>query len=370
MKRDNILKILGILIILTLILCINTNKKVSEYYYMTKIDNNSSYYDKSLNLLSKLSLEDKIKEIIIARYNEETIIENYGGYIFFEDNFKGKSKDEVISMINGLQNNKKIKSLTAVDEEGGLVVRISNNRKLSNYTFKSSRDLYNHGGFSEIVNDVYTKSKLLEELGINVNLAPVVDVSTNNSDYMYKRSIGLDAHLTSVYSREVILASLNTNVTYTLKHFPGYGNNLDTHKGISIDTRSFEEIMNKDILPFKAGIESGAKLIMVSHNIVTSIDDNNPASLSFNIHKLLREDLNYHGLIITDDLSMKALNDIDNKCVLGINAGNDLIITKEPQKCVNEIKDGINKGLIKKEALDNIVLRILELKYEKGLIMD
>ena len=371
MKREIILKILDILIILFLILFINNNNKsIGEYYFMTKVDSNNEYYNKSIELLNKFSLEEKIKELIIARFNDDTIIENYGGYIFFEDDFKGKTKDDVINMIKIIQDNKQIKCLTMVDEEGGSVVRISSNRKISDYTFKSSQELYKNGGLAEIVNDVYVKSKLLEELGINVNLAPVVDVSTNKLDYMYKRSFGSDANMTSIYAKTVIEASNNTNVTYTLKHFPGYGNNSDTHKGISIDTRSYEEIMNKDILPFKSGIESGAKLIMVSHNVVTSIDDSIPASLSINIHKLLREDLNYQGLIITDDLSMKALDDIENKCVLAINSGNDLIITREPQSCAKEIANGINNGLIKKEVLDNIVLGILELKYEKGLIED
>lgn len=370
MKRKIILKILGILIIVFLILFINTNKSVGEYYFMTKIDGNNEYINKSMEILSKLSLEEKIKELIIARYNDDTIHENYGGYIFFEDDFKNKTKDEVKSMINKIQDNKQIKCLTMVDEEGGSVVRISNNRKLSDYTFKSSQELYKNGGLAEIVNDVYVKSKLLEELGININLAPVVDVSSNKLDYMYKRCFGMDANMTSIYAKTVIEASKNTNVTYTLKHFPGYGNNADTHKGISIDTRSYEEIMNKDILPFKAGIESGAKLIMVSHNVVMSIDENNPASLSLNIHKLLKSELNYQELTITDDLSMKALDDIDNKCVLAINSGNDLIITREPKNCVIEITNAINNGTIKKEVLDNIVLRILELKFEKGLIVD
>ena len=366
MKRKIILKILGILFILLFIISINNNKKVNDYYFMTKIDSNYSYYDKAIILLNNMSLEEKIKELIIARYNEDNIKENYGGYIFFENNFKGKSKDEVIDMINKIQNNKKIKCITAVDEEGGIVTRISQNRKLSSYTFKSSQELYNNGGFDAIINDVYAKSSLLESLGINLNLAPVIDISTNKDDYIYKRTIGQNELITSLYAKEVITASLNTKVTYTLKHFPGYGNNIDTHKEEAIDKRNKDEILNKDLLPFKEGIKAGAKMIMVSHNIVSSIDNNNPASLSYNIHSILRKDLNYQNLIITDDLSMKALDNIDKKCERAILAGNDLIITKEPQECINEI---INSKQIKKEVLDNIVLRILLYKFENNLII-
>ena len=197
MKKESILKILGILIILVLIICINTKSEVNEYYFMTKLESNNLYYDQSLDLLSKLSLEEKIKELIIARYNDETINENYGGYIFFEDNFKGKNKNEVVSMINKIQKNKKIKCLTAVDEEGGTVVRISNNRKLSNYTYKSSQELYKIGGFNEIVNDVYAKSKLLEELGFECFDGRGYTVKEIAEDFYDKKLLlRLDGHLT------------------------------------------------------------------------------------------------------------------------------------------------------------------------------
>lgn len=366
MKRKIFLKFLGILFILLFIISINNKKKDNDYYFMTKIESNNSYYDNAIEILNNMSLEEKVKELIIARYNDENIKENYGGYIFFENNFKNKSKDEVVDMINKVQENKKIKCITAVDEEGGTVTRISQNRKLSSYTFKSSQDLYNNGGFNAIVNDVYIKSSLLESLGINLNLAPVVDISLNKDDYMYKRTIGQNELITSIYAKEVINASLNTNVTYTLKHFPGYGNNIDTHKSESIDIRTKEELLNKDLLPFKEGINAGAKMIMVSHNIVSNIDKNNPASLSYDIHALLRKDLNYKNLIITDDLSMKALDNIENKCEKAILVGNDLIITKEPKECVKEI---INSKKIKKEVLDNIALRILLYKFNNNLII-
>ena len=107
---------------------------------------------------------------------------------------------------------------------------------------------------------------------------------------------------------------------------------------------------------------------MNSHNIVTSIDDVNPASLSLNMHNLLRQDLNYTGLIITDDLNMKALDDIQNVEIKAILAGNDLLITEDGIKSFNNILDGYNNGLIKEEDLNHAVFRILSWKYYKGLL--
>ena len=94
------------------------------------------------------------------------------------------------------------------------------------------------------------KSNLLYNLGINVNLAPVVDVSTNSTDYMYDRALGENTDITSKYAEVVIEASKGLGVSYTLKHFPGYGNNNDTHTGTVVDERSYEDILKNDIPPF------------------------------------------------------------------------------------------------------------------------
>ena len=123
-------------------------------------------------------------------------------------------------MINNVQNISKIPLITAVDEEGGSVVRISSNNNLTPNKFKSPQTLYKEGGFDLIRQDTIKKSNLLYELGINLNLAPVVDITTNNTDYMYKRTLGENKELTANYAKEVINASKETKVSYCLKHFP------------------------------------------------------------------------------------------------------------------------------------------------------
>ena len=332
-----------------------------------------NYYKKAYQKLKKMSQNEKISQILLVRYPEENqteIIKKYqfGGYLFFAKDFKDKTKDDVIKMIADSNKVSKIPILTAVDEEGGIVVRVSRNKNLRSEAFSSPSELYKSGGFEKIKEDTIEKSNLLKSLGINLNLAPVVDVSTSPSDYMYKRSLQEDAKTTAKFSSIVIETSKESGVSYTLKHFPGYGNNIDTHNGSSIDTRTKEEIENNDILPFKSGIKNKAEAILFSHNIVTSMDKNNPASLSKTLHDYLRNDLNFSGVIITDDLDMGAVKNIENKNVLSLLAGNDLLISTDYEESIKEIRNAINNNTLDQETLDEHVLRVLAWKYYKKLL--
>ncbi|MBQ8472025.1 MAG: beta-hexosaminidase [Bacilli bacterium] len=336
----------------------------------------SKFYNLAYKKLETMTLEEKIGQILLVRVPTTKQIEdlkkyNFGGYLLFERDFLNKTKKQVINMIQEFQDNSKIPLLIAVDEEGGRVSRISSNSNLVPTPFKSPRELYLEGGFELIKNDTISKSKILEELGINLNLAPVVDVSTNQNDYIYERTLGESSSLTSDYARTVINASKNGKVSYTLKHFPGYGNNEDTHLGISVDTRSLESIKNNDLPPFKAGIESGSEAVLVSHNIVSAIDKNMPASLSSSVHNLLRRDLNFTGIIITDDLSMQAIsnNYPDTYIIDAIQAGNDLLIVTNYEDAFNIIKTNIQNNTLSQEQIDKMAFRILAWKYSKGLII-
>lgn len=330
------------------------------------------YYKDAYNKLKEMTIDEKISQLLIVHYPEsnQTNIQSlyqFGGFIFFEKDFKEKTKDEVINMINNLNNVSKIKILTAIDEEGGKVSRISSNKNLVDTPFLSSQELYQKGGFNLIKEDVVRKSSVLNSLGLNLNLAPVVDIA-NPADYIYARTLGQNAFYTSVYAEEVIKSSKNTGVSYTLKHFPGYGSNTDTHKTSSVDTKSYEDILNNDLVPFIKGINAGAEAIMNSHNTVISIDPNNPVSLSSKAHEILRKDLNFTGVIITDDLNMKALESIDNIEVKAINAGNDLLIVENYEQAFNNIKNGLNNKLVSENTINRVVFRILAWKYYKGLI--
>ena len=331
------------------------------------------YYILANQKLETLSLEEKIGQLFLVHYpnqNENNLIEKYkvGGFLFFEKDFTNKTEKEVQDMIKRLQNISKIPLLTAVDEEGGKVVRVSSNPNLVSSKFKSQKELYNNGGFEKIKEDTKEKSKILSKLGLNVNLAPVVDVSTDPNDYIYERTIGENTSLTSTYAETVIKAGKDTGVSYTLKHFPGYGSNSDTHTAASIDNRTLESIKTNDIPPFEKGINAGAEAVLVSHNTISNIDQNNPASLSPSVHNLLRNDLKFTGIIITDDLTMGATNSIDDVAVKAILAGNDLIITSKPEENINSIKKALEEGRLSEETINKLAFRILAWKYYKGLM--
>lgn len=333
----------------------------------------SEYYEEAEELLKTMTLDEKIGQLFLVRYPSENQINilnkyNFGGYLFFEKDFKGKTKSQVQEMINNVQEASKIPLITAVDEEGGTVVRISSNANLAKSKFKSPMQLYKLGGFEKIEEDVKEKSEVLSDLGINLNLAPVVDVSTNPNDFMYDRTLGEDATLTSIYAKTVINASKNLKVSYTLKHFPGYGNNIDTHTSTSVDKRTYESILENDMPPFKAGIEAGAEAILVSHNVVTCIDKENPASLSPAIHKLLKDDLSFTGIIITDDLAMAAVSSDEDATVKAVLAGNNLMITTNYKQSINSVKNAIEEEILTEEKIDELVERILAWKYYKKLI--
>lgn len=331
--------------------------------------------DKITKMLDNMSVEEKVGQMFMVRVPKENAdkrVSEYhlGGYIMFGRDFDNKTKEEVINNIASWQSEADIPMLIGVDEEGGTVNRISTNTEFRSEPFKSSQELYAEGGFDLIYEDTFIKANFLKELGINVNFAPVVDVSINPDDYIYKRSFGKNANLTSEYAEVVVRTMKESNIASVLKHFPGYGNNADTHTGIAIDNRTLESFKENDFLPFEAGIKAGANIILVSHNIVTSMDPDNPASLSTRVHEILRNDLGFDGVIITDDLYMDAIskNYDSSVAVLAILAGNDLICTTDFESQILEVIAAVEDGTISIDRINESVRRILELKLELNLI--
>lgn len=330
------------------------------------------HYYEARHILSSMTLDERIAQTLMADYQGTSSVSEmrqyqFGGYIFFAKDFNGKNRAAAQNMISSLQAVSKIPLLTAVDEEGGIVTRVSQNSLLAPSRFASPSALYAEGGLTLIREDTIAKSNLLHSLGLNLNLAPVVDVSTNPNDFMYQRSLGKNAALTADYAQTVIEASQGTGVSYTLKHFPGYGNNVDTHTGKAVDTRTLEEIEQNDLLPFRAGIEAGAESVLVSHNIVTSIDPETPASLSVPIHELLRDQLGFTGVILTDEITMGALAGYEDAAVRALQSGNDLIITRDAVRDFQKIRASIATGELDEEVVNRAALRVLTWKCYKGL---
>ena len=156
-----------------------------------------------------------------------------------------------------------------------------------------------------------------------------------------------------------------------LKHFPGYGSNRDTHTGVVTDVRPWEQFESCDLLPFKAGIEAGASAVLVSHNIVTCLDGNLPASLSPAVYDLLRQELGFTGVAITDDLAMDAVEDYargGSAAVMALQAGADIVLTDKPEENIAQVRAALDSGELSSQRLQEAVLRILLWKLELGVI--
>lgn len=327
-------------------------------------------YPEAQELLENMTLEEKVAQVFLFRCPSENAlaaVQTYqpGGFMLFAKDFDGKTAEQIRTELESYQQASKIPMFLAVDEEGGTVVRVSRNANLAPKPFQSPQQVFQAGGMQAIVDDTIQKTQLLQSLGLNVNLAPVADVSTNPSDFMYARTFGQGAAETADYVKNSVATYNQQRMACALKHFPGYGNNVDTHTGIAVDHRPYETFMESDFLPFAAGIEEGAPMVLVSHNIVNCMDSEHPASLSPEVHRVLREDLGFTGLILTDDLSMEAIPAYtggENPCAAAINAGNDLLLSSDLQADYNALLAAVQDGTVTEERLDESVLRILAMK--------
>ena len=345
-----------------------------------KPDNQPAPEDPTLmrakEILAGMTIDEKVGQMFIARVPETYKLENIrnfhlGGYIMFGRDFAGLNKDQVISTIQSYQSQAKIPLFIGVDEEGGIVNRISSNRNLRAAPFWSPQDLYAEGGFDLVRSDTKEKAELLHSLGINLNFTPVADVSQSSSDFIYERSFGQDANATSEYVRNVVEVMQEQKMGSVLKHFPGYGNNVDTHTGVSYDNRPYKTFTSSDFLPFKTGINAGASMVLVSHNVVNAIDSQSPASLSSRVYEVLRDDLGFDGVIITDDLVMDGVRNFagdSEVAVRAVEAGNDMLCCTNFWEQVPAVIDAVNNGRISEERINQSVLRILQLKISLGII--
>lgn len=331
--------------------------------------------ERAVEMLANMTLEEKVGQMFFARCPVENAVndvKNYalGGYILFGRDFENKTPDVVKSNIESYQSTATIPMLIGIDEEGGKVVRASKYSAFRSTPFPSPQQLYANGGLDTVKVDTEEKAEFLKALGINVNLAPVCDVSQNPKDYIYPRTLGEDAQTTALYTAVVTKQMEDSKIGSVLKHFPGYGNNADTHTGVAYDERDMETFETEDFLPFIAAINVGADAVLVSHNVVTCMDDQRPASLSPAVHEILRTELNFNGVIMTDDTAMegiKAFSDVDT-AVQAVLAGNDMIITSDHPTQYKAVMEAIKTGEIGSKRIDEAVTRILVWKIELGLI--
>ncbi len=327
-------------------------------------------------MLDQMSLEERVGQLFLARCNSTTALQDIGqyhlgGFVLFGADFRDETRESLIAKLESYQAAAEIPLLLAVDEEGGTVTRGSRYPAFRSSNFSSPRDLYDGGGMDWVLAVEEEKAQLLSELGLNVNLAPVCDITTDPAAFMYDRSLGQDPATTGEFVAGTVKIGKDFGVGSVLKHFPGYGNNTDTHTGIAVDSRTLDDLSAADLIPFYAGIATGCGGILVSHTIVEALDSQLPASLSPAVHQYLREIMGFEGVIVTDDLVMQAITDLygaGEAAVIAILAGNDLLCSTEYALQYEAVLAAVLDGRIDIDTLNNAAGNVLEWKMELGLL--
>lgn len=353
------------------------NKKTDDYKKDTVVSNDlfGKYYDEANKKMKNMSLEEKVGQLFLVRYDSNLAsnwIKKYypGGYIMFAKDFNNQTKESIKKEIDDLQSISKVPLVIAVDEEGGYVTRVSRYPGFRESKFLAPRSYYESGGEKLLEQTEKEKAKLLLSIGVNLNLAPVADVSIDSNDFINIRTFNRNAKETAVLIGKMVNYANEVGISSSLKHFPGYGNNVDTHTGIAIDERSYENFVENDYLPFEEGIKNKVPTVLVSHNIIKCMDSEYPATLSKKVISELREKLNFTGVVITDDLSMSAVNSyVENgsAAVLAVNAGEDLIITSDFVKMYNSVYEAVKNKEIDMETIDKAVRRNIAWKIAYGM---
>lgn len=327
-------------------------------------------------MVNSMTVETLVGQMLLVRCpasNVEEILAEYpfGGLVLFAQDTKNETPDSLRNKLESYQNASVVPLLISVDEEGGTVTRVSSYPSFRSSRFPSPQNAYQQGGLSQLLEIEAEKSQLLKSLGINVNLAPVCDVVTDPGAFLYSRSLGLNAEKTAECIAAMVETMTANGVGSVLKHFPGYGNCADTHVGTALDDRTLDDFYSTDFLPFQAGINAGAGGVLVCHNTVACMDAELPASLSPEVHRILREDLGFDGVIISDDMAMDAISGVYGEgeaAVLAVLAGNDMLCTSSYEVQYEAILEAVEEGRISLSQLRQSVVRIIQWKMDLGLI--
>ena len=345
--------------------------------------------EQALEILSSMTLTEQIYQMFIVNPEQltkaavqtqagsatEQALQNYpvGGIVYFADNIQ--TPEQVKKMIGNSQSYSRIGLFIAVDEEGGRVARIGKNSNMGTTSFPSMKVIGDTGDTDNAYNVGYTIGIEIAELGFNLDFAPVADVDSNpDNPVIGDRSFSTDPIVTSSMVSAAVQGFKDSGILCTLKHFPGHGDTAtDSHKGYTELNKTLEELHKVELVPFQNGIAAGAEFVMVGHISAPQITGNDiPASLSNTMINILRNDLDFSGLIITDSMQMKAITkrySSGHAAVMAIQAGVDIILMPENlQEAVEGILEAIQTGSIPENRIAESVAKILETKIRAGII--
>lgn len=346
--------------------------------------------EKAEEILGSMTLEEKVGQLFIVDFEAlnggqtstefNDVIQNtlkkyhVGGVIYFANNLV--TREQTIKLNEELQKNSSIPMFISVDEEGGTVSRIADNENMGTTKFTSMRKIGDSRDINKAYEVGFTIGKEINELGFNLDFAPDADVITNpNNTEIGSRSFGTDANIVSEMVPQVVKGLHENNVCAALKHFPGHGGSeANSHNEFSYTPQNLEGLRQVEFLPFKAGMKEDADFILVSHIAAPNVTgDNTPCSLSSTIiTDILRNELKYDNVVITDALNMKAVTNYytpKESSIAALKAGGDMLLMPVSlDEAYNSVISACNNGTISEERLNQSVKRILKVKIKRGII--
>ena len=333
--------------------------------------------------ISEMTLEEKVAGLFIvtpesitnvttaiqAGNGTKTAIEKYpvGGLIYFTKNIQSES--QIKEMIANTVSYSRFPLFLAVDEEGGKVARVAEALKLENVG--NMAQIGSTGDVTQAYNAMQKIGNYLTNYGFNLNFAPVADVLTNSNNVSIgDRSFGNDVNLVSNMVVSAVKGLQETGITACMKHFPGIGDaGTDTHNGLAVVNKTMEELKATELIPFIAGIEAGVEMIMIGHVSLPQITgDNTPATISEEIiSNLLRKELGFDGVVITDAMNMGAITKYykaNDAATLALKAGADMILMPENfELAYKGVLEAVQNGTLSEERIDDSLTRVYRIKY-------
>lgn len=383
---------ISLLLILVLIMAAGCGKKNTTKKLKTEDLDETTLQGMAKDITKEMSLKNKIGQLFMVSVyqldeaeskNQTSVTDNMkktlkkypaGGVVMFAKNID--TRDQTKKMIKELQKASYVPLFMAVDEECGTVSRIASNPKMKMTSYPCAQEVGKTYSDKQIAKMGQTQGKELKELGFNMNLAPVADVLTNqNNTEIGDRSFGTDCKKVASIVSTLIKNMQKQQISATLKHFPGSGETGgDTHRGSTETYQTIETLRDKDFRPFKSGMKAGVDAVMVSHLMLSNVtDEKEPSSLSSRVvSDILRDELEYSGIIMTDAMNMKAITDnysAAEASIKAIQAGVDLIVMPDNYKeAYNAVYKAVKSGKIKESRIDKSVRRIIYTKLKRGEI--
>lgn len=336
--------------------------------------------EKAETYVADLSKEQMVGQLILGICADSTSIASeinrysLSGMLFENSNFTSMTAEEITAALKTAAGDSTVKPIFAAQEEGGSYTTFSDLSSFTDYDFNSPRTDFASGGLQAVEKAEDAKAEMLKSLGIDLNLAPVIDLAADGSQIMYSRSISDNVDTVSAYAEYAAKFTQAKGVSVALKHFPGYGTLPDSalsYTDAVVDDRDAETIRSTDYAPFKSGAAAGAHFIMVSNVVVQNIDSAHTAALSPAIHSELRDTVGFSGVIITDvldEIDYSAYAEGKKPAVQAILAGNDMILVRDYATAYSDILAAVNDGTISDAQLKAACTRVIAYKYTAGIL--